>query len=154
MVGYDGSEAAELALERTAELALALAAKVIVTSVETPVVTAAARTAGGYPLPVPIADSDLQEAEHAERERLLAFGRAQLERQGIIVEAAAPIGPPAEGIIEVAERNDADLIVVGTREPGSLDRFFRGSVSQDVARNAHCDVLVVHPEGRRRRMAE
>ena len=45
----------------------------------------------------------------------------------------------------MAERRGADLIVVGTRQPGLLERLLEGSVSQGVARRAGCDVLIVHP---------
>jgi nucleotide-binding universal stress UspA family protein len=55
------------------------------------------------------------------------------------------VGAAANEIVDVAEERDADLIVVGTHEPGFLDRLLAGSVSQGVARRAHCDVLIVHP---------
>ena len=150
VVGYDGSAAAELALARAAELAPALEAKVIVTSVETPVASGADVT-GGTLLPAPVVDAELQEHVREQRERLLEHARSYFEQRGIPAEIAAPFGAPVDQIIEVADRHDADLIVVGTHEPGVLERLFRGSISQGVARKAHCDVLVVHPEGKEAR---
>jgi nucleotide-binding universal stress UspA family protein len=65
---------------------------------------------------------------------------------GLAVEFAGVSGQPAEEIVEVAEEHNVDLIIVGTREPGLLERLFGGgSVSQGVARRAHRDVLIVHP---------
>ena len=59
-------------------------------------------------------------------------------------EYQATVGDAAQGIIEVAEKQEADLIVVGTREPGFLDRVLGGDVSETVSRRAHRDVLIVH----------
>ncbi|MGH3029448.1 MAG: universal stress protein [Gaiellaceae bacterium] len=64
--------------------------------------------------------------------------------RGVPVEFAGVSGQPAEEIVEVADEHRVDLIVVGTREPGFLERLLGGSVSQGVARRAHCDVLIVH----------
>ncbi|MBA2383250.1 MAG: universal stress protein [Actinobacteria bacterium] len=141
VVGYDGSEASDAALDRVAELAPLLQAKVIVTSVEMPVVT----NGGLVPAPAISVDLELHEREHRERERLLAHAQSYLAERGIAAEVAAAVGPPVDEIIAVAEQHDADLIVVGTHEPGFLERLLRGSVSQGVARRARCDVLVVHP---------
>jgi len=56
-------------------------------------------------------------------------------------------GHPAESILTVADDIDADLIVVGARGLGAVDRFVRGSVSTKVAHHSTCDVLIVeHPE--------
>ena len=149
VVGYDGTEASELALERVAELAPLLEAKVIVTSVETPVPAAA--LGDGYLPPAPVPDVDLdierQEREREQRKQMLTRAKSYLDERGIGAEVASAFGPAVDEIIDVAEKHDADLIVVGTHEPGLLERLFRGSVSQGVVRRAHCDVLVVHPEG-------
>ena len=54
------------------------------------------------------------------------------------------MGDAADAILELAEQRGADLIVVGTREPGFFERLFGHSVSGSVQRHAHCDVLIVH----------
>src|SRR5688500_7137925 len=145
VVGYDGSEASELALDRVAELAPLLQAKVIVTSVETPVIT----DGGLVPAPTVSVDLELHEREHRERRRMLEHARGYLGERGVTAEIAAAVGPPVDEIIEVAEQNAAHLLVVGTHEPGFLERLFRGSVSPGGARRPRCGVLVVHPRGRR-----
>ena len=146
VVGYDGTDASDAALDRAAELAPLLQARVVVTSVETPIVT----DGGLVPAPAFGLDLELHEREHRERERLLERARSYLEERGVAAEVAAAVGPPVDEIVEVAEQQQADLIVVGTHEPGFLERLLRGSVSQGVARRARCDVLVVHPRGRER----
>ena len=65
---------------------------------------------------------------------------------GVVHEFAGIVGDPVNEIVDVAEQRNADLIVVGTREPGFLERLLEGSVSQGVARHARCDVLIVHPD--------
>jgi nucleotide-binding universal stress UspA family protein len=45
--------------------------------------------------------------------------------------------------VALAKERSADLIVVGTRKKGSLERLVEGSVAQNVLRHAPCDVLVV-----------
>ena len=77
---------------------------------------------------------------HQHRDRVEEF----FADSGTPVEFAGVMGSPVEEILEVAEQHQADLIVVGTGEPGLLERLMGGSVSQGVARRAHCDVLIVH----------
>lgn len=53
------------------------------------------------------------------------------------------VGPPAELICRRARELSVDLIVVGSRGLGLLDRLFLGSVSAAVTQRAHCSVLIV-----------
>jgi len=58
--------------------------------------------------------------------------------------AVTATGDPAERICAEAEERNVDLIIVGTSDPGLLNRIFTGaSVSRDVVDQAGCSVLVV-----------
>ena len=52
-------------------------------------------------------------------------------------------GNPKEVILEEAKKWNADLIVVGSHGRRGFKRFLLGSVSEAVAMNAHCSVVVV-----------
>ena len=54
-------------------------------------------------------------------------------------------GEAGESIVEAAAAEHADLIVVGTRERGTVGRLLLGSVSDHVVRHARCPVMVVRP---------
>jgi nucleotide-binding universal stress UspA family protein len=143
LVGYDGSRPAERALERAAELARLAGARVIVVAVET-IEPAVGVGAFGLAYPLPhTAGEPAEEPWRQHRERVEAL----LREQGVQHEFVAALGPPDDEIVAQAEQYGADLIVVGTREAGFLQRLLTGSVSAGVARKARCDVLVVHPDG-------
>ena len=52
-------------------------------------------------------------------------------------------GRPADKIIETAKLESFDLIVIGSRGLGGIKEIFLGSVSDRVADEAHCPVLIV-----------
>lgn len=52
-------------------------------------------------------------------------------------------GIPAKAIVDFAQRNASDLIVVGGRGLGIVEGFLLGSVSQYLVEHAKCPVLVV-----------
>lgn len=53
-------------------------------------------------------------------------------------------GTPANTILETAEEEDVDLIVIGSSGKSGFDRFLMGSVADKVSKSAKCSVLVVH----------
>ena len=53
-------------------------------------------------------------------------------------------GDPAETILDAAEEEAVDLIVVGNRGMRGAKRFLLGSVPNRVAHRAPCNVLIVH----------
>ena len=52
-------------------------------------------------------------------------------------------GDSAEALLQAAEDEGADLIVVGSHGAGPLERIVLGSVSEQVLHHAACSVLVV-----------
>jgi nucleotide-binding universal stress UspA family protein len=53
------------------------------------------------------------------------------------------IGDPAEAILQLAESDHVDLIVMGTHGRRGLTRLLMGSVAEAVVRRAKCPVLTV-----------
>ena len=132
VVGYDGTEPADRALERAAELAQTFGSKLIVTAVA----EVASEVGSGLHV---VAPSDMPELHMEELDR----ARAVLRGRQIDVEYQPAVGEPADALVEIAERAGADLIVVGTRDPGAIRRVLGQSVSRAVLQQARCDVLVV-----------
>lgn len=132
VLGYDESEEAARALERTTELAQATGANVLVTSVA-PVMQFLARGAGPYdPADPP-----------ARHHQLAADAAAVLTEHGIAATPITGLGDAGDVIVELAAERGADLVVIGMSHHRWLARLL-GSVSEDVAHNARCDVLLVH----------
>lgn len=133
LVAYDDTGPARRALERATELAKAFDSEIIVTSVA-PLLVGSPRAGG----PVDPTDSPTHHAEELER------AGAFLREQGLTPELVTATGDPAGAIAMLADERDVDLVVVGTREPGLVERIMRHSVSAEVARRVHRDLLIVH----------
>jgi nucleotide-binding universal stress UspA family protein len=67
--------------------------------------------------------------------------------ESVTVQAVS--GLPAEALINVAAKINADLIVLGSRGAGGFARLALGSVSSQVAHHAPCPVVIV-PSGEAR----
>jgi nucleotide-binding universal stress UspA family protein len=62
------------------------------------------------------------------------------------VERRVEFGQPAEQLVRVAEEENAELVVVGSRGRSPMRAALLGSVSASAIALARCPVLVVPPE--------
>ena len=85
---------------------------------------------------------ELDDAEKEGKEKLAAILTAE-EKERLNLTSYVGFGPPANQIVEYAEKNDIDLIVMGTHGRSGLEKMWLGSVTEKVLRQAHCPVLVV-----------
>ena len=81
-----------------------------------------------------------------QEQKFLSFQKNLIDKfftdPRVLVESKVIFGEPAGKICEYAETIHADLIIVGSTGAGRLKRFL-GSVSESVAKNAKCSVMIV-----------
>jgi len=75
--------------------------------------------------------------------KLLEHSMQKLVEEGFTAEPLCLSGNPSERILTGAEKHHADLIVVGAKGLGAIDRFLLGSISTRVVQKAKGAVLVV-----------
>ncbi|WP_107773939.1 universal stress protein [Nocardioides sediminis] len=145
VVGYDGSSNAERAVDAAADQVGPDGRVHVVTAVH-PVSTAEI-VDHLRQLPEEFRDVYAPDAAARARQQVALL---RLQGRGVDCEGHVVGDDPATAIIDVAEREGADLVVVGSRGLGGVRRFLRGSVSSRVAVHAPMSVLVVHDPGDRK----
>ena len=139
VVGTDGSSTAQEAVRQAAQLAKSVNAKVYIVSAFEPVSEGRLRgERQQMPEDIQWMVNPREDVEHA-----LKAGAASLEDDGIVVEALARQGDPADAILDVAEEKGADLIVVGNKGMTGAKRFLLGSVPNKVSHHAPCSVMII-----------
>ncbi|HEY3524150.1 MAG TPA: universal stress protein [Candidatus Limnocylindrales bacterium] len=128
LVATDLSLASAAATDRAIDLAAALGARLLVVSVIDP----GARRSG-------LRVDQIRTAREAEVSTVVAAARGQ----GVAAEYLIWTGTAGESIVEAAASEGVDLIVVGSRGRGGVERAVLGSVSDYVIRHAPCPVMVL-----------
>ena len=123
VVGTDGSETAKAAVRQTAELAALLGTPVHI-------VSATYRSDGASQPEGPV-------------RKALADAVATMSACGVACETHPRSGEPADAIIEVAEEQQAGLIVVGNKGMGGSRRYLLGDVPNKVSHHAPCNVMIL-----------
>jgi len=139
VVGTDGSETATEAVRQAVDLARQISAKLELVSAYEPVSDQRLREERTE---VP---DDVQWMVNP-REDVDATLRdaAELAKQNDVqVEIYARQGDPADAILDVAEEQNADLIIVGNKGMTGAKRFLLGSVPNKVSHHAPCSVLII-----------
>lgn len=133
----DFSESSEKALAYVRKLAHHFdSAVTAVHVIDLSVATRSPEATMGFPLP------DLREAaEEGVRRVRRELRRQHITEKGVVLTG----GSPATQIIDYAAETKPDLIVMGTRGKGNLERFMLGSTAEDVLRHVSCPVLTVGP---------
>jgi nucleotide-binding universal stress UspA family protein len=108
---------------------------------------------------LPESQADAETAQHPiYRDQVLAAARAEVEaalaraaqrlcENGLPVRIEMAFGRPAEEIIDFAEREGMDLIVMSTHGRSGLSRWILGSVADKVLHGTHLPILLVRPPG-------
>jgi nucleotide-binding universal stress UspA family protein len=136
VVGTDGSHTAQCAVEEATRMAKALGGELHLVSAFEP--QRGARIAGA-----PEAAAKIwAPAPDAAAQAVVDEAAASARVSGVEVKAHMLTGDPADALIEVAEQEKADLIVVGSRGMHGVGRVL-GSVPNKVSHRARCNVLIV-----------
>lgn len=82
----------------------------------------------------------------SQREAALARNVAKARERGVATQFLIWEGDPGSSVIDAAEAEGADLIVVGSHNRGPIGRRLLGSVSSYVLRHARGQVVVIRPD--------
>jgi nucleotide-binding universal stress UspA family protein len=128
VVGTDGSDTAERAVDRAAVFANAFGATVHVVSVysddKTPLVGAG------------------RQGDRAHAQQAIERAQQRLASQGVESEAHLSNQEAGRELVAIAAETGAQMIVVGNRGMAGAKRLL-GSVPNYVSHHAHCDVVIV-----------
>lgn len=139
VVGTDGSETADLAVDEAIELARMSGATLEIVSAYDPVPASRLREEA-QAVPEDVAHA-VGPREDVNLRLEAAKGRANAA--GVEAVTHPREGDPADAILDVAEETGADLIVVGNKGMTGARRFLLGSVPNKVSHHAPCSVLIV-----------
>lgn len=142
LVAIDGSKLAEQSLDYAIDLAHRYKAKITVCTV---IVLPSNLMLSKGEVFVPAGTQDfLKNIENYHKKILKkAIEKVKKHSSKLIVSQKLLTGRPADKIIETSNQENFDLIVIGSRGLGGVKEFFLGSVSDRVADEASCPVLIV-----------
>lgn len=137
VVGVDGSDHSLEAARVAASIARRWNARLLITTVVRP--PEGWWGIGGAP-PTPDA---FAAAVVEGRRRILDHAEETIELEGIDYDTVEEVGDPATRLADLCRTEEADLLVVGRRGAGLVERLIVGSVADRVAHTAPCPVLTV-----------
>jgi nucleotide-binding universal stress UspA family protein len=140
VVGTDGSDTATKAVQEAADLAAAVGAELNVVSAYMPVSNQRLREEAREAPD----DVQWQVTPREDVDSMLSDAEEAVQKAGVKkVNTHAREGDPADAILDVAEEQKSDLIVVGNKGMSGAKRFLLGSVPNKVSHHAPCSVLIV-----------
>ncbi len=135
LVPTDGSEEGQRAIAHALDLATIHDAAVSTVYV--------INTASYNGLPMETAWEQVDQLLQDDASEAVSAVKTLGERHGVDVNTTVVEGSPSTEILRIADRDDCDLIVMGTRGRGGIDRLLLGSVAEKVVRGAQVPVLTI-----------
>ena len=141
LIATDDSETAEKAADFGIEIAGLSGAKVYAVYV--------IDTTPYYSIPLDqVWSKDVYEQFEQMGHEATSYVEKVAKAAGIEAESIVLKGDPAEKILNFAEEQNVDMIVVGSHGKGGFERLVIGSVSEKVVRHAKVPVLVVREQNK------
>lgn len=137
VVGVDGSDQSLEAARLATSMAQRFQARLLIATVVRP--PEGWWGIGGAPPPPDAFAAAVVEG----RRRILDQAEEALDLDGLDYDTVEEVGDPASQLSELCSRENADLLVVGRRGAGLVERLVVGSVADRVAHIAPCPVLTV-----------
>jgi nucleotide-binding universal stress UspA family protein len=142
IIGVDDSPHSKAALDFVRKMRWPLNTRIIVLSAAPLEVVAYTLVEAGGPSVI----QEVQQELVKTHEELAARVERELRAAGLTTMARVERGDPRDVIVRVAEREHADLVIVGSHGRTGLPKLLMGSVASHVVTHAPCPVLVVkHP---------
>ena len=148
VVGVDGSEGSLRALRWTMVLAREEGAEIVAVYALGPVEDLASGAANAVSAGLGMSQSMSRSWRDELRRELEQDWCAPLRAADLPFRAYLEEASPSAGLMAVADREDADVIVVGAHGHGGFEDRVFGSVSYKVSRRAHQPVVIVPPKAR------
>jgi nucleotide-binding universal stress UspA family protein len=139
VVGTDGSDTATQAVRSAVDLARAVGAKLDIVSAYEPVSEQRLKQERRD------TPEDMQWAisPREDVDATLEAAASLARDAGLEVDIYARQGDPADAVLDVAEEQGADLVIVGNKGMTGAKRFLLGSVPNKVSHHAPCSVLII-----------
>lgn len=143
VVGYDGSDASQAALDRAIEEAKAAGSSLVVVTVA--------------PMPLDVAGpmgfgtlgdgfaTTLPPVDPPEVGAAIDAARVRVEAAGLSADYVAESGDPAAALVREARDRSAAAVVVGHGHHSRFGRWLGADIAVEVERTAGCPVIVVEP---------
>jgi nucleotide-binding universal stress UspA family protein len=130
LVAVDGSETSSRAAENAIDLAERYGADLIAL----------------YIVPPNIKSNEIFDLAKENGQKIVdeVKQEASAKKLNVQTEVLLDIGSVTKGIVEYAEKNNANLIVLGTRGISGIKRMLLGSTASGVVTYSHCPVIVVN----------
>ncbi len=138
LVPLDGSRRAELIVEHVEQLAKELGTEVIFLQVLEP----SAALVTPYDM-VPYFDAEEVERRREEADTYLQSVTDEFREKGIATRKVVVQGPIVRSILDIAERENVDLIAMASHGRTGLARVFYGSVAAGVLHQADRPLLII-----------